>query len=680
MDIIQNNPYRIVGLLVGASAKEQSKQINKLKMYLDAEQEPDGDFSFPSLGKIHRTHEKVSESASKLTLDSDKMNAALFWFYKDNDITDEAAFDAMKESDINEAFTIWSKLTSNGEVTKRNASAFSNLGTLYLSGALESLNINGSNFINGINYKLKFLESDFIKEFKTLATDDTYKTTKKELQLLFLDEVQSEIGKSGKIPTNKFIEIITKLEFLAKDDFLKSFVQKPIEEIEKKIKEAKNKHKIDKSNAIKIGKSLYDKTSENLKQLKSLLGELNVKYSTISDRVANEILQCSIDSFNYFQEIQSDTDYFKPAMELAKLAENVAVGKLTKDRIQDSLKTLEEMKEREILQAIEVLQSIKNTYEENKRKIKEQVKHIEQTDFDIKLGRKTINQKAVEDNIKNSLDWDKVNELIISVFTDNILNKIKESDNSKAKIEFVDLLNWLNENSSKSLAISKIINKYKSIPPKLTFSILSSVVTNTENKPIFSKYIRYIGLNLNIKVIEKKSVTFHLKYIKPDGSINRNQKNSPSGYTSLITHNLNLFTKSISLSGWGNSDKCTYSIGEHRIEVYVDEYMIHSKTFYVDFSPVEKLETELKKAEDKLSEIKNNQYFKSELDTLNSQMIKIKEWQFLRSQADKDRQIKDQQQIIDTLLDRANKEKSNQILKQQTIINELKSKIQQEEF
>ena len=110
MNLIQNNPYRTVGLLVGATAKEQTKQISRLKKYIEAEQEPQDDFSFPTLGNLNRTLESVEEAASKLNLDSDKINAALFWFWNGNPITDEAAFDALKSGDIETAYEIWDKL------------------------------------------------------------------------------------------------------------------------------------------------------------------------------------------------------------------------------------------------------------------------------------------------------------------------------------------------------------------------------------------------------------------------------------------------------------------------------------------------------------------------------------------------------------------------------------------
>jgi hypothetical protein len=369
MHIIQNNPYRTVGLLVGATAREQERQVKRLKQFLEAEQDPQDDFSFPTLGNLHRTLDKVNEAASKLNLDSDKMSSALFWFYKGNPITDEPAFDAIKEADLDQVISIWTKLTSSGEVSQRNASAYSNLGTLYLSGILEGTNTNEALLEQGIALKLKFLESDFIKDFKALATDETYKTTKKELQLLFLNQVQSEIEKSGGITSNKFLDILTKQEFSAKEDFLKGFVQKPIEQIEKKIEEAKAKRKANKANAVNVGKALYEQTSENLKQLKSILGTSNLKFSSISDKVSDEILQCGIDYFSHYKD--SSTDPASASMDLFRKAKTLAVGNIAKQRCSENTENLQEWiddkperdKQARILADFEKLKNLIDEYE-----------------------------------------------------------------------------------------------------------------------------------------------------------------------------------------------------------------------------------------------------------------------------------------------------------------------------
>src|SRR5690348_9561645 len=103
MNTITNNPFRVIGVLVGSSAKEELKKTQRLKMYIEAEQEPEEDFSFPSLGKLTRTVDTINNATSKLNLNNDRVNAALFWFFNGRPITDEPAFDALKESNPDHA-------------------------------------------------------------------------------------------------------------------------------------------------------------------------------------------------------------------------------------------------------------------------------------------------------------------------------------------------------------------------------------------------------------------------------------------------------------------------------------------------------------------------------------------------------------------------------------------------
>ena len=457
MQSILKNPYRILGLLPNSTKKEQAKQINRLNQFIDAEIEPDEDFSFPKIGPLDRTHEIVNEAVSKLNLDQDRMSESLFWFYNDNPITDEPAFNALKIGDFDQAINIWTKLIINSgsgdfpspyyEISKRNASAYCNLGTLYLSGILEGhqikfiqskgISTQEKFFVEGIELKMKFLESVFIQDLKVLATDETYKITKKELQLLFLNQVQSEVEKNKILTSKRFLEIISIADFTAKDDFISEIIQKPIEEIEKKIDETKNKRKENRPNAIKYGKDLYILTIDNLTQLKSILGISNHKFISISDKIANEILQCSIDYFNDCQDKNIDDDYSKPAMELAKVSETLVVGNLTKDRIKETIETYDEMKEFEYTQAILLLNSIKNAFSENKDKIKKEVN-------EMRLGyNQTVNWSKVNQMIENSLDWEKVVSLIQEKIPQKNIDKIKQVNDQVKVNEFKTLVNFV---------------------------------------------------------------------------------------------------------------------------------------------------------------------------------------------------------------------------------------------
>ena len=664
MKIVTNNPYRTLGVLAGASTREVNRQTSRLQKIIAAEQEPPtDDFSFSSLGNLTRTIESIEGAASKLNLDSDKMNPALFWFWNGNPITDEVAFDSLKEGDMEEAYQIWDKLIvetkEEGQrfwrpVTEKNASAFHN------HFVLEMLRTNGNKH-NAIVSNLYFLGSEFSQKFISTIADSTHKTNSKELQTIFLNEVLHEVQKSTvNLPLSNLVSILNSINFIAKDDFLKNISRKFVNDISAQIEIAKKQRTANNANAAKAGDTLCTQTKADLEQLKSIVGIQGFAYSNIADKVANEVLQCSIDFFNHNQDIDANNDYQTTSMKLAQLAKGIAVGNLTKERIEDNVNTLEEMKDREILQAIALLKSVKDAYEENRRKIKQDVKRIEETDIQIKLGHKSINWNAVEDNIKNSINWQNVNDLLLAVLSDNNLKKIKESDKNEQKTDFLELANWLKENSLKSYTILTIIEKYKKIPPKLPFKIISSVITNTDkdNNPLpvtntlYTKHTRYVGLKINVECYEKKSVTFYKKYI------------GTKGFTNSTTVNIYENTRVINLSGWGNSDKCTYEIGKHRIEVYVDEYMIHSVDFVVDLAPSEKLEIELKKAENRLIEVNNTQFFKSELEIANAEMSEIQKFQLFRSSSAKQTQISEQQKKITDIQQKAINEKKKQIEQQ----------------
>jgi len=687
MSITENNPYRTLGLLVGMTAREQTKQINRLKKLIEAEQDSRDDFSFPALGNLLRTLDCVEEAASKLNLDSDKLNAALFWFWGGNPITDEVAFDALKDGDIEAAYQIWDKLTTTtnaagkrlwNAVTMKNLSAFHNSSVLYF------ITKKGS-FVSAVVANIKFIESDYFDIFIKEAVDETYRVVKKDIELIFLKSI---FDNTDNIKIAELIKYLNDYDFSAKQDFLKSVVQKPIAQIEQKIELTKNKRKASKANAVKAGAELFTATVNFLLQLKSIVGVNDLKYSSVADKVANEILQCSIDYFNDSQEKDSNSNYAEIALKLAKQAETIAVGNLTKDRVKDSINTLEEMNDREISQAIDLLKSVKDAYETNESQIRAKVRIIEETDIQIKLGYKSINWSAVEDNIKNSINWKNVNDLLATVLSDNKLKKIKESDKDEQKKIFLELANWLKEYSLKSSTISVIIDKYKKIPPKLPFKIISSVLTNTDKNskilpvtnPLYSKHTRYVGLKIKVECYKNKCITLFIKYIGPNGRCSSNAEISPKGYTNSITVNIDTNTTVIDISGWGNSDKCSYDIGKHRIEVYVDGYVIHCFDFFVDLAPSEKLEIELKNAENKLIEIKKTEFFKYELIVANTQMSEIHKFQLFRSNLTKQMQISDQQKKITSIQQKATNEKKKQIEQQNQIINKIKSDLQIAEY
>jgi hypothetical protein len=416
MQTITHNPYRTLGVLAGASTKEITRQTTNLKRYIAADVEPPADFSFSALDNFVRTAEDIDTASARLSLDSDKMLAALFWFWKGNEITDEPAFDepafdALKDGDIKTAYQIWDKLTVTvneknkrcwNDVSAKNASAFHNSTVLVLFD-----NTLGA-YVSAVMANIKFIESDFFSDFVKSTVDVTYKVSKKDIELSFLEVIVNEIN-DNKIQTSlsKLVNYLNDYDFAAKADFLKSISQKFTANITAQIETARKQRSTNKANAATAGKNLYKNTKGDLAQLKSIFGEQNFSYSSAADKVANEILQCSIDFFNESQKKELDNDYYNKTLTLAKEAQSIAVGSLIKERINESLETLEEMQ----FKAIQVLKAIKQIY-------------------DTCLWNQTVNES-------------KVIEIIQQTITRQDVNEIKSSTNQSKIEEYKMLANFV---------------------------------------------------------------------------------------------------------------------------------------------------------------------------------------------------------------------------------------------
>ena len=182
------------------------------------------------------------------------------------------------------------------------------------------------------------------------------------------------------------------------------------------------------------------------------MGATNLQYKMLADNVAKEILQCSIDYFNESQAQKKSNNYLEDAMKLAKLANGIAANKITKDRIKDNINTLEEMKEQELNQAVELLKSVKEAYEQACRQIDKQVEDLQydiipgfggQAPIRIPKLNVSINWNKVEEMKRKALAWDKVVDLIKQAILPEYIEKIKQSEKETKINEYKSLVDFL---------------------------------------------------------------------------------------------------------------------------------------------------------------------------------------------------------------------------------------------
>lgn len=430
MELIQNNPYRIAGILSNATVKELEKQKGKIKAFARVGREIKSDYDFHILEKITRTEDSIDKAFSDIQQNQDKVNFALFWFLNANPF-DNTAIAYLKNGDAEKAIEIWEKVTHDKDVNSKNFSAFNNLGTYnLLSKAQDDLK-------EGINAKIKLIESDFFENFVHSVADKTLTIDNQKQIEKLVDELLTQF--KNQYSYSETLKLFSSCNGTTQKYLSRKFTEEPIYKIESQIESCKKKRKEDKSSAYEFGLKLFTKTKEDLSLLKSLLGTNDLKYKAVADQLANEIMQCGIDYFNESQENDSSENYLESSQKLTKLGDSIAVGKLTKDRAKDSLVSLEEMKDRELSQAIDALKSIKIAYNNNAVKLMAQVKEQEAS---MDYGQ-SINWSKVAELIKNSINWDKAIELIQNVIPRENIAKIKNVQNKSKIDEYKDLVEFI---------------------------------------------------------------------------------------------------------------------------------------------------------------------------------------------------------------------------------------------
>src|SRR5690554_200943 len=159
MKLIQDNPYRIAGILSSASERELDRQKAKISKFATIGRQVDSEIDFQFMPAVDRTDvNTVSQAFSAIEQSEGKVSHSLFWFLKSNTF-DETAINYLINGDIEKATEIWRRVTDAKETNSKNYSCFNNLGTLKLLGQSKQ------EIKEGIEAKIKLIESPSFEDF-----------------------------------------------------------------------------------------------------------------------------------------------------------------------------------------------------------------------------------------------------------------------------------------------------------------------------------------------------------------------------------------------------------------------------------------------------------------------------------------------------------------------------------
>lgn len=475
MKFINSNPYRTIGLLSNMSEKDLQKQKSKISRYVSIGKKIESEFDFPFLGEVIRTEKTINQAFSEIEQNQDRVNHSLYWFLNLNSF-DDTAIKYILNGDKDKAEEVWEKVTSGKELTSKNYSCFNNLGTIHLCSDLVQ------DLKTGLEIKVKLIESSCFVDFVHNVADQTVSVDTKVQIEKFINQIYSELQLN--FSSADISKLFQDCGDSAHNIIKSKLIEDPIHRIEDQIKNTKNNRKSNQKVANTFGISLFENCMNEIETLKNILGDVDLKYRMIADNLAKEIMQCGID---YYNKSSDSGDSIENAIKLLNLAKSIATGTQTLDRISSNIDAILEAKDKEISSAIEFMKSVKKAYEENKGRITAEV-------YSMTLGNnQTINWSKVNRVIENSIDWNKVVEILIKIIPPENLIIIKSSQDTNAIEEYKANLDFI---------VSKLsylqVNKIKYLNYWKTEDTFSNIKFIFKSIPTWSKWFLVLAILLLI--------------------------------------------------------------------------------------------------------------------------------------------------------------------------------------
>lgn len=522
MKIINNNPYRLLGVYSTSPQKDIVANQGKMKAFLKVGRQVSFSLDLNDmLPSVARTEESVADAASRLTLPAEQLRFAQFWFAKCTQL-DEIACGKLTNGDMDGAIEIWKK--------KKTASSLQDLLMCSL--------IKGK-WNDAISYAEE-LYSSYSVDFLTMVSGVNALANTNNLANDFLDALCEEIQPS------EFSTYIHNNEW--KEYVSKKIIQPIIERLSSALEECKSTRGKGATARLNAGTRLMNDTKVDLSHLRNSVSAEDWNYQSIADKLGTEILQCGIDYYNG----SDDTDAAKKAMVLQSYAQSIVVGQMAKDRCDENMRILKKLIAE--LPPEEVAKAVRHIHDELDKfnKLPDKICHAVTLLNNTKPYLQEIKEKLGKDNAV----YLKLSTLIVSNALHNLIEEVNEAQSNLVDAAAYDteLARYSREN---------VLNKLKST---LECAWKATLIIDTFDMESDFKRNRYlsqrkalkgicdsIGINTNHKTIRQKreSVTNEKTVSnKQDSEMTTGEK---VGCGLAIIAVIAIFVGIIVLWGWGTA-------------------------------------------------------------------------------------------------------------------------------
>ena len=328
MTLIQNNPYRVLGVYSNASLKEITANKSKLAKYASVGKTVAFDADMAGfLPSVERTEATIEKAFADLSLPADKLKHALFWFAKDNAV-DEMALAHLNAGNKDKATEL---------LTKRNSwSTLMDLGVLALAqGDMAAAIRNISEVIHTVDYRNALVDA---------VCGDTFNISENDVAEMFINALLET-----HTPVELYPLFVANSEATADAGYLKStMTNQPVDKLNAEISKAAAVVD-DPVEIYMAGKVLTENAKPLLVELEKLLGTESMEYRLLAEKCAKQVLQCCINSVNKLQEevekgqVMRFKNYAPQVKRMLAAIDTSHLSANLKDRIETNFQTLKEI-------------------------------------------------------------------------------------------------------------------------------------------------------------------------------------------------------------------------------------------------------------------------------------------------------------------------------------------------
>ena len=314
MDLIINNPYRVLGIEVTASRKELVKRVSDLEMFAEIGKVKAYSLDLSDVFALDRSLENIKEAERKLENDESKLLYSCFWFLT-HDSVDELALDCLSSGDIDKAYVIWSRQIEKSESPKFSWRLNRSVVSFF---RMESYGFDEkilANILEDIGYVI----DDHFDELKNkIWGSNPSKVNNLQIYKKVVDNLLNYIDSLLDSPYGQYkLEVVHEFWSFPQEakDYLEAKLFTPcIELIEEKVQYSENVLSQKKTQDFK-------KNINALKQLESLIHELaeyseNYKVQSVINEYAEELRKCSIFAYNEIDDVSLAKELIEYAIEL----------------------------------------------------------------------------------------------------------------------------------------------------------------------------------------------------------------------------------------------------------------------------------------------------------------------------------------------------------------------------